>query len=833
MARKLAGVVFAVSTLHVSVVQALGLGAIELKSSLNQPLSAQIALLNTADIEQHQLSVRLAGKEAFEQAGVERTFFLNDMTFTVNFDGKGSGVITVASEKLVREPYLDFVLEARWPQGQMVREYTLLVDLPEMADGAVVASSPVSATNTAARIPGPVSTAAAATTGAVSGQLVTRRNDTLWEIAAKIKPTAVNMQQAMMAILQRNPDAFDDGNINSLRKGQVLHFPEDSEYRALTRDQAIAAVAQQNAAWRSGRAQPASGSDNSAATPRVAASADSYMKLSGAATATTASEGDAAAGAGAPIVQGESVVALQNKMTVAEERLDRAERENGEMNSRIGDLEQQIDTLIQLVALKDQQIASQQNVLSEGASAGAGDIVSAASPTESAAAAMAEQPSASGQVDGAVAGERPTESAQSKVTAGAVKTAARTATTMDQSFPVEAQPTALGEPVETVAATESDFSWMMWPAAGGIGLLLAGGGLIAHRRRRDEAAEVAAQDAVVAEEARASLKARAVGATAEAGTVVDAEALLADDDNSESWFTPPAELGGADLSSTLAVDPMAAAETYCNSGQHDQAIALLQQAIAAEPSRSELHLQLLSVLAEQGHEQAFKAAFNALERSGDQDTAFMARHLVADKGWLDGADSVASAAEGVGSTDIGALSGNDADAALEQGGSAGDEVFAFDLNFDADAAEASGLSQDGALELDLNLDGLDSASLGLDVDTLGEAFAESDLKLDLELSEPQLQDSTVDLGMNLDLNALGDASEPEGIEQLLSEGDTLDEEMQGMLDGDAISTKLDLARAYVDMGDADGARDILEEVLQEGSDGQKDEANQMLEVLAS
>ena len=159
MARKLAGVVFAVSTMHMSVVQALGLGEIDMKSSMNQPLRAEIALLNTAGIEQSQLSVRLAGQEAYVKAGVERVFFLNDMTFTIQLDGTGGGIVNVASEKPVREPYIDFVLEARWPEGQLVREYTLLVDLPEFADGAVVASVPAAGATSAARIAPPATAA--------------------------------------------------------------------------------------------------------------------------------------------------------------------------------------------------------------------------------------------------------------------------------------------------------------------------------------------------------------------------------------------------------------------------------------------------------------------------------------------------------------------------------------------------------------------------------------------------------------------------------------------------------------------------------------------------
>jgi pilus assembly protein FimV len=46
-----------------------------------------------------------------------------------------------------------------------------------------------------------------------------------------------------------------------------------------------------------------------------------------------------------------------------------------------------------------------------------------------------------------------------------------------------------------------------------------------------------------------------------------------------------------------------------------------------------------------------------------------------------------------------------------------------------------------------------------------------------------------------------------------------------------VGTKLDLARAYVDMGDPGGARSILEEVLDEGDESQRQQAQQLLETL--
>lgn len=195
----------------------------------------------------------------------------------------------------------------------------------------------------------------------IRGEVLTRRYDTLWEIAAKVKPPTVNVQQAMMAILQRNPDAFENRNINRLRKGQVLSLPLDSEYYALTADQAIAAVALQNAAWRENLVTTADGG---------AKSEQGYLELSGSAAGSEAAAGNNdtvnSAGAGS---QSTAIATLQSKVIATEERLDIAERANQETNSRIDALEQQIDTLIRLVDLKDQQLLDLQTRAAKGVTA--------------------------------------------------------------------------------------------------------------------------------------------------------------------------------------------------------------------------------------------------------------------------------------------------------------------------------------------------------------------------------------------------------------------------------------------------------------------------------
>jgi pilus assembly protein FimV len=128
---------------------ALGLGEITLHSALNQPLRADIALVDAAGLEENQLSVSLATADEFSRAGVDRAFFLNDLKFTPVLRGNRS-VIQVTSSKPVSEPFLNFLVQINQPNVRLLREYTVLID-PPGAPGVVpatdeaVSSSPASA----------------------------------------------------------------------------------------------------------------------------------------------------------------------------------------------------------------------------------------------------------------------------------------------------------------------------------------------------------------------------------------------------------------------------------------------------------------------------------------------------------------------------------------------------------------------------------------------------------------------------------------------------------------------------------------------------------------
>ena len=108
---------------------ALGLGDITVHSALNQPLKADIALVDAAGLSASDLSASLATADEFARAGVERVFFLNDLKFTPILHGNRQ-MIRVTSRKPVNEPFLNFLVQLNQPNGRLLREYTLLIDPP-------------------------------------------------------------------------------------------------------------------------------------------------------------------------------------------------------------------------------------------------------------------------------------------------------------------------------------------------------------------------------------------------------------------------------------------------------------------------------------------------------------------------------------------------------------------------------------------------------------------------------------------------------------------------------------------------------------------------------
>src|SRR5690554_5795920 len=128
--RKLVLAIAAASALSTGMAHALGLGEISLQSALNQPLVAEIELLDVRGLSPAEVMPALASADEFHRAGVDRPFFLNDLQFSPVINAQGKSIIRISSSKPVREPYLNFLVEVNWPSGRALREYTVLLDPP-------------------------------------------------------------------------------------------------------------------------------------------------------------------------------------------------------------------------------------------------------------------------------------------------------------------------------------------------------------------------------------------------------------------------------------------------------------------------------------------------------------------------------------------------------------------------------------------------------------------------------------------------------------------------------------------------------------------------------
>ncbi|HWQ95054.1 MAG TPA: FimV/HubP family polar landmark protein, partial [Gammaproteobacteria bacterium] len=281
-------VVMALLVMPMSVL-ALGLGDINVRSGLNQPLEAEIPLLSVASDEIDTLNVGLASPEAFEQAGVERPFHLTQLRFKVE-QRNGKPYIHAYSQEPVKEPYLQYLLEVNWRGGRLVKEFTVLLDPPTLAE---IAPPPIQAPKAAVVTPAPVAPPVSATpaepapspvreTPAETSPPATlvpestippvsesrasepredytvKPGETLWSIAQKLKPNdTISAQQIMLAILKQNPGAFLNNNVNTLKAHAVLTIPDFDAIIALTKDEAKGIVKEHNAGWKGSSQKPA------------------------------------------------------------------------------------------------------------------------------------------------------------------------------------------------------------------------------------------------------------------------------------------------------------------------------------------------------------------------------------------------------------------------------------------------------------------------------------------------------------------------------------------------------------------------------------------------
>lgn len=275
MSKKRAGLLALAFLAWSGFAHALGLGEIEVRSRLNQPLSAVIPVSATQPGELEGVIVELAGNEEFERYGLERPEFLSSLRFAVQ-----GNTIVVSSKQIAREPFVSFLLDVRWAGGRLLREYTVLLDPPVMAQqpqkpavvarpapaepGIVQAPAPMAQAEPSEEMPAgmapaeapmeeeaPASETAdaaapAAEPARMSGDTYgpVAPKETLWSIAYQLRPdTSLTMDQMQVAIFNANPQAFHGGSLTGLMKGVTLRVPAIEEIRAVDPVAAKAQVA--------------------------------------------------------------------------------------------------------------------------------------------------------------------------------------------------------------------------------------------------------------------------------------------------------------------------------------------------------------------------------------------------------------------------------------------------------------------------------------------------------------------------------------------------------------------------------------------------------------
>lgn len=217
---------------YTPLASALGLGEISLHSALAEPLEADIELIDARGLGADDIKVRLAPNHVFARAGVERPDILAKLSFVPALDA-GSQRIRVSSTTPVNEPYLNFIVELTLPGGQLLREYTLLLDPPlyqpdltalplAQPTPAVVGMPPAE--------PAPARTLPMAEQGK---RYRIQPGDSLWAITARLQGGKAGSREALMADLYAlNPDAFIGGDRNRLRVGAEMLLPDHVEASA-------------------------------------------------------------------------------------------------------------------------------------------------------------------------------------------------------------------------------------------------------------------------------------------------------------------------------------------------------------------------------------------------------------------------------------------------------------------------------------------------------------------------------------------------------------------------------------------------------------------------
>jgi pilus assembly protein FimV len=842
------GVALAAACLWGSQAAALGLGRLAVQSALGETLRAEIEVTSITADEASSLKLRVAPPDAYRAAGVEYNSALPSAQVTVVKRPDGRTVLSITSNRAVLEPFIDVIIEATWASGRLVREYTLLFDPPgsRLAQAAAAATSPVvtaapapaaaptpsvapapaAAPTAVAAAPAPVAPRAApapragaadspragaadspraaaaesprAPAAAGVDEVRVRPGDSLSRIAGRTQRPGISLDQMLVSLFRGNPQAFMGDNMNRLKAGVVLSVPTAEQAAKLSSTEAHEIIVAQSADFTAYR-QRLAGGTTTAADESPARQARGQVQA----------QVDDRKQAAAPTPDRLQLSQGGLKASAPEARASR-EAEKRDNSARLAELARNVEELKKL----------------QGASV---SPAPAAAPAPTTVPAPAPAPAAAPPAPTVVAAAPPAPAPTPTPT------------------PVQAAPAAvkppLPKPTPAPAPREEpgmldkllDNSLLL-PGAGVLVALLLGLGLYRLRgRMRRPAGETSFLESRLQPDSFFG---------ASGGQRIDTrEPAGAASSNSSSMSYSLSQLDAIG-----DVDPVAEADVYLAYGRDLQAEEILKEAMRSTPERMAIRSKLLEVYAKRRDTKAYELLatqmFNLTRGEGEDWAKAQALGLTIDP------DNVLYKPGGQ----------------PEEVRGAGGQVVAEPLGAStvpftaptgpAPFEPAPDVSLDGGLDLDLELEMPSpkpvappspaeitqplrtSAVMPMDA-TLDLTLEPGDSKT-IPIKRPTLVPKPADAALDFDLGAL-DTEPPTVSVRTAPAEPTLDFgdfsiggqplEPPTIADGDPLSRKLELAEEFRQIGDLEGARDLLEEVVAKGRGALQAKAQGMLDKL--
>ncbi len=854
-----------------------GLGRLTVSSALGQPLVAEIELVSLLPGEFESLSAKVASPDAYRSAKIEYSSVLRLLKFVPEMRADGKPILRVTSTAPVSEPFVDVLVEMVWPSGKLLREYPILLDPPGFSE-AKVSQAPVAgmakpASGASTAVATPVTQSSAPPSRVVSSTTVSspdsygpvKAGDTLSKIAASVKPDSVSLEQMLVALYRENKDAFS-GNVNRLKKGQILRVPSAGEVNAIPQAEAKRELSVQVSNWREYRekvgndvsAAPAKSTATSQAAgkiggvkpevaPAVAVGKDS-LKLSKSDTSA------AAGGAGAKGGTNDQLNAMREEGIAKDNRLKEA-------NSRVADLEKQIATMKALIDAKglaapktaDTKVAKVEPPKVEPPKVEPPKAVAAVTPAKVEPAKVepakvAEPPKTEvAKVEPAkVDPAKPADPPKVDVAKADTKAADPKADMPKPAAPKVAK--APPKPEPSMMDTVMDNLPLV---GGGIGLLgLLGGVGFWLSKRKKKPAKNAGTSAIKSSSVMPDdLKPNTVTGNRAGGLV----------DTGNSSFLTDFDKAAPGAIDTDDVDPVAEADVYIAYGRDAQAETILKEAMERDKGRHEIAVKLLEIYHARKSAASFEGVATQLRAAVGDGHPMWAR-ACAMGSQIDPANPLYnSAANALGATGAFAAASSVAAASTSNPPS-----LDFDLGFDDKATNDSatidfnstnpGAKLPATMDFDLDLGFNDDADKTVVANPNKTAAASSTLDFDLGFDDPPAAapvapkaaptTSSFDFdlsSLNIDVPSDGDKTQrltkPEvaamapkpaadsfaGMSLDLGSAAPASAENAG-----AAATKIELAKAYVEIGDKDGAKEILNEVIREGNASQQAEAKKII-----